>query len=205
MKPVDKHLGFSADDVLGRYNYDPTTGWFTHKFDKKNRKAGDKAGHKTSCGYIKLTIGGQGVFAHRLAWLVTYGEWPSSSIDHINQVKDDNRIENLRVVNATQNGINVKPRSKTSGALGVHFGLVKGLPRYTAHIRVRKKLINLGRSKTRAEARTRRWVAECIVNAIDCPSPWHIRMMANAVLEGAGPRHDFVAEDEALAAANATT
>jgi hypothetical protein len=185
----------SADDILARYNYDPDTGVFTHKFNKKNRKAGAVAGYKTKVGYIKLEIKRRQFFAHRVAWLVTYGEWPSGSLDHINQNKADNSIDNLRVVNATQNGINIKARSKTSGSLGVHFGLVQGLPRYTAHIRVRRKLVNLGRCKTLAEARTLRWIAEIMVFSIDQPDHHYIRNMAKAYLKCIGPLPEFVAED----------
>jgi len=41
--------------------------------------------------------------AHRLVWLYFYGEWPKADIDHINRVKDDNRLENLRDVSRSQN------------------------------------------------------------------------------------------------------
>lgn len=198
MKPVDKHLGITAGDILQRYAYDSETGLFTHKISVKQVKAGDVAGYKTQRGYIKLEYKGQQIFAHRLAWLVTYGEWPSGPIDHINQDKADNRIDNLRIVNATQNGINIKARSKTSGVLGVYYGVIQGLPRYLAHMRVRKKLIKLGICKTMAEARTLRWVAEIVVNSIDEPSHDHIKMVARTYLNSIGPRPDFVAEEQAL-------
>ena len=40
---------------------------------------------------------------HRLIWLMTYGELPDKDIDHINGIRNDNRIENLRVVSRMQN------------------------------------------------------------------------------------------------------
>jgi HNH endonuclease/AP2 domain len=56
-----------------------------------------------------------------VAWLIVYGAWPSKNIDHINGVKTDNRIANLRDVSQSINGENrAAPRKSTrSGFLGV--------------------------------------------------------------------------------------
>ncbi len=58
--------------------------------------------------------------AHRVAWAMYYGVWPSGNIDHINGNRLDNRIANLRCVTKGENARNVK-RSKlnTSGVTGV--------------------------------------------------------------------------------------
>ncbi len=40
---------------------------------------------------------------HRAAWLYVYGSWPAGVIDHINGVKHDNRIANLRDVTRSEN------------------------------------------------------------------------------------------------------
>jgi hypothetical protein len=40
---------------------------------------------------------------HRVAWLLVHGTWPADQIDHINGVRDDNRLCNLREATAQQN------------------------------------------------------------------------------------------------------
>jgi hypothetical protein len=45
--------------------------------------------------------------AARLAWLYVHGEWPKNQIDHINRLRDDNRLVNLRDVTHTENCNNI--------------------------------------------------------------------------------------------------
>jgi hypothetical protein len=59
--------------------------------------------HKT--GYYCSSYGGKTVYTHRLIWFWRYGYWPRR-LDHINRVKTDNRIENLREVTAAQSAQN---------------------------------------------------------------------------------------------------
>ena len=49
---------------------------------------------------------GRQYLQHRVAWALHYGEWPASFIDHINHIRDDNRIHNLRVVTRAENNSN---------------------------------------------------------------------------------------------------
>jgi hypothetical protein len=70
--------------------------------------------------------------AHRAAWAIHYGVFPSKSIDHINGQRHDNRICNLREAGAVINGRNiVLPSSNTSGHIGVR-NTKNG--RFSAHI-----------------------------------------------------------------------
>lgn len=58
--------------------------------------------------------------AHRVCWMLTHREWPKGQIDHINGVRDDNRLLNLRIVTHSGNARNQKRRSdNTSGVTGV--------------------------------------------------------------------------------------
>lgn len=106
--------------VLEKYSYNPETGVFTRLIGIPGASAGTVAGGKNKDGYICIQISGKKVYAHRLAWLITNGEWPSAQIDHINRDKSDNRIANLRIADQSGNTINRDIRSdNTSGVTGV--------------------------------------------------------------------------------------
>ena len=94
--------------------YDAVTGLFY----RAGRYPVKPSGRKDPKGYITLKINGRGYFAHRLAWLYIYGEWPSEIIDHINRERDDNRICNLRDVSSSQNNLNRTLNPKGRGASG---------------------------------------------------------------------------------------
>lgn len=84
--------------------------------------ANSLAGSDHSNGYRKVKFNQKMFFTHRVIWALYYGEWPTEHIDHINGVKIDNRIENLRVVTKTENSKNRKrdKRNKT-GVAGVLY------------------------------------------------------------------------------------
>lgn len=101
--------------------YEPETGLLFWKVGGSGRRAGDIAGFRHNRGYWSLESGGKGYLAHRIAWLLIHGVWPEKEIDHINGVRDDNRLINLREVTGAQNCQNKrKPRrDNTTGLLGV--------------------------------------------------------------------------------------
>ena len=87
------------------------------------RKIGDEAGYLDHEGYRKVFVDGGRYFAHRIIWFLTYGEDPGDmQVDHINMIKDDNHLSNLRLCNHAQNclNVNLKP-TNTSGIRGVCF------------------------------------------------------------------------------------
>lgn len=128
-------------------DYNPETGDFTNKvFRGLRAMPGDMAGNVSQGGYIELTIDKRKYKAHRLAWFYVYGVWPTNSIDHINRVKIDNRICNLRDVTQAQNGQNkTKHTNNTSGYTGVHWH--KATKRWRARLCVARKDIYLGQFK----------------------------------------------------------
>lgn len=102
--------------------YDPESGLFTRRIDRKSRKAGSVVGTKRPDGYLKTCVDGKQVLLHRLAWFYVYEKWPLQEIDHINNVRHDNRISNLRDVSPSHNQQNQKrahKRNKSCGLLGV--------------------------------------------------------------------------------------
>jgi hypothetical protein len=101
-----------TQSLLKEYlDYNPITGLFTWKIAKGARaNIGDLAGHKNKDGYIRIIIDKKGYKAHRLAWFYVHGKWPTLLIDHINRIRDDNRICNLREASAELNAQNRKKR-----------------------------------------------------------------------------------------------
>jgi len=124
-----------SDYVRKRLDYNPETGVFIWK-PKPGDKwwnanfAGEIAGTINNQGYRQIMIDGKQYMAARLAWLITHGEWPQNEIDHINRVRTDDRMVNLRDVTSTENNNN---RSNNNGLLeGVHWNI--GRAKYQAQI-----------------------------------------------------------------------
>jgi hypothetical protein len=97
-----------ADVAHERLTYDPATGVFAWR--SGSRAPRGFAGTPTRQGYIQIQLMGKLYLAHRLAWLMTHGEWPPEDIDHINGDKADNRIANLRQASRSQNLANTRLR-----------------------------------------------------------------------------------------------
>lgn len=134
--------------------YNPDTGVFTWKIRAaSNTHIGDVAGcPRPNSGYIRISLDGGMYYAHRLAWGYMYGVWPTGQIDHINGVRTDNSLRNLRDVSATANNHNLhkKPRNRT-GFAGV--GTTRG-GRYVASIKSGGEYRHLGVFDTPSQAHT---------------------------------------------------
>ena len=88
--------------------YDPETGDFTNLKTGKGRKAfGAVVGSPHKDGYVTSMIDGKNYMHHRLAWLSINGVFPPNDIDHINGVRDDNRLINLRAAERFENNQNI--------------------------------------------------------------------------------------------------
>lgn len=110
----------SVDRLREVLAYCPDTGTFTWKVQRGPMKPGNKAGKVTPRGYVQIGYGRKCFMAHRLAWALHYGEWPTLDIDHKNRIPSDNRIDNLRLATQSQNNANQGVYStNTHGAKGV--------------------------------------------------------------------------------------
>lgn len=105
------------------------------------RNVGDCAG-TISGSYKKIQVFGKTYQAHRLIFLMIHGYLPKI-IDHIDNNKWNNKIENLREATNSQNMCNVKiPSSNTSGVKGVCWNKNKNA--WQVQLRLHGKLNYLG-------------------------------------------------------------
>ena len=139
----------TADYLKMLLCYDSETGIFTRRVDvvcgkgAVRFKAGTAAGGLDSQGYWRIMINGKDYSAHRLAWLHVFGVWPERQIDHINENKSDNRLENLRLATQSENSSNRgAQKNNTSGFKGVVWH--KHKKKWMAQIRAGGKQKYLG-------------------------------------------------------------
>ena len=102
-------------------HYDSDTGIFIWLAPtNRSMSVGTVAGTVRQDGYVRISVDGRRHFAHRLAWLYVHGEFPSHCIDHIDRVRANNRISNIRLATRAENQKNRNIQTNnTSGYKGV--------------------------------------------------------------------------------------
>lgn len=157
----------TPEELRQLLDYNPETGvltWRARNFTRRSRAwsekwAGRQAGALGSHGYIQIGIGGRLHKAHRLAWVIFYGKWPDGVIDHINGIRTDNRISNLRDVRREDNNKNSAKQAKSGGGCaGVYW--VGRLEKWRAQITSGGRQQYLGMFETRFDATLVRLNAE---------------------------------------------
>ncbi len=129
-----------ADTLRSWLDYDPDTGVFTWRVKRRGTaEIGTVAGCRRDNGYRVISLYDRLYREHRLVWLYVHGVWPSDEIDHINGVRDDNRINNLREATRKQNSAN---RRKLNGDLPK--GVTKHRGKFRAQIRIQGRVKHLG-------------------------------------------------------------
>jgi hypothetical protein len=139
-KPLPK---LTKDEISAILSYDPDNGHFTWLDSASPKVRGKRAGSISHYGYVDIRIHTKHLYkAHRLAWALMTGEWPAE-IDHINGVKDDNRICNLRAADRAQNTRNSTLRKHSQSRLkGVASYGCEG--KFYAYIRINGRKTYLG-------------------------------------------------------------
>jgi hypothetical protein len=124
--------------------YNSETGIFRWKVSPNKRIAEwSVAGTNHTEGYISISVDRKRVLAHRLAWMFVYGRPPHGEIDHINRVRNDNRISNLREATSASNKQNLSMRSDNKSAImGVNWH--KASQKWRAYVSVNGRQISLG-------------------------------------------------------------
>ena len=136
------------NEEINRLSYDPDTGVFIWVNPASHRAAKDtEAGWINDSGYRLISLNKIKYRAHWLAWYITYGYWPKNQLDHINGIRDDNRIANLREATDAQNRQNMAKRTDNkSGFVGVYYA--KWANAWRAEIRANGVKHKLGYFKT---------------------------------------------------------
>ena len=145
--------------VLELFNFDFNAGVITRRITKNyNAKAGDIVGCK-ALGYLQAGIDGKNYQLHRIVWLAYYGRWPIDQIDHINGIRDDNRISNFREVDDSENRKNQRiSKANTSGSIGVGWHSQRN--KWRAYIKLNGKNEHFGLFEFKKSAIAARKLAE---------------------------------------------
>lgn len=138
-------------------SYDHETGVLTWKVNISNSMpAGSTAGSLTAKGYINIIFQGMSYKAHRTAWVLFNSKQirQGYEIDHVNGIKSDNRIANLRQVSHRTNLENLQHAvaGSETGVLGVTRCMSSKLNPYKTQIRANGKIKYLGVFPTKEDA-----------------------------------------------------
>lgn len=141
----------SVFDLKRLVSYDQETGVFIRKSSSLKYAAGSVIGTEGKDGYLQGNVLGIKFQLHRLAWFYHYESHPSGCIDHIDGNKQNNRIENLRIADKSQNGANRGPqKNNKSGFKGVYWD--NRSQRWVACVKKNKKTIFVKYFKSKLEA-----------------------------------------------------
>lgn len=150
--------------LRGLFRYDPQLGCLINIVRRGRAAPGARSAHRTTMGYRACKIRQRRFFEHRLIWIFHYGPMPTDKcIDHINHDKEDNRIENLRLVTPYINMHNLSLYcTNNTGIAGVSYNRRRGY--WHARIRVGTRELTLGSFKNRRHAIIARKTGERILD-----------------------------------------
>lgn len=144
----------TVDELRRLFHYDPETGVFTRQVTTSGRgRAGTRADILKPDGYRYIHYKANWILAHRLAWFYVHGILPVKFLDHVNIIRDDNRLFNLREVDHSGNAQNVKGAQKNNLSCGLRgVSYYRPYQRWMARLYVAKKFIWCGYHDTAQEA-----------------------------------------------------
>ena len=132
----------TAEYLRSILDYNPETGVFTWKVDRKRVKKGGIAGNIHPSGYRFIRVAGRSYCAHRLAWFFYYNEWPKGHLDHKDRDRANNAISNLRECTPRENQHNSTSSRGSSKYRGVSWQ--KSRNKWRAEIGANNKRVYLG-------------------------------------------------------------
>lgn len=134
----------TQEQLLDVLHCDPVEGKFYWKIPARRRKVGEVAGAMRPDGYVQIQINYELHLVHRLMFLATTGVYPMFEVDHVNRLRSDNRISNLRITTRKENGENLSiSKNNTSGYRGV--GWDSSRSKWRVQVKHNQKNIFIGR------------------------------------------------------------
>ena len=117
---MNKRIPLPPQQLLReRYDYDEDQGHLTNRHNVSGRGGGvgSLVGSVGKIGYRSVKVNGRLYQEHRLIWMYYYGEdIPNDKeIDHIDNDRDNNRIDNLRLVTHEENQLNRRDTKRNGG------------------------------------------------------------------------------------------
>ena len=126
------------------------------------RFAGQRAFNtRSTTGYLGGNFQSRFIHAHRVLWALHKGEWPTGEIDHINCVRDDNRLLNLREVTGSEN---LRNRVHKYRGEDEYVGVYPARDKYRAVINAETHRIHLGYFDTKRDAAIARDMAARLID-----------------------------------------
>tara|TARA_R110000764_G_scaffold209288_1_gene294910 strand:+ start:42 stop:611 length:570 start_codon:yes stop_codon:yes gene_type:complete len=137
------------EHIENNYTYDREKGQVF------NNKTGRPALVSNNQGYLHIGLKWNGLRkvakTHHLVWFFEYGEWPTSSLDHIDGNKVNNHHTNLRQVTQRENSQAYHKSRKTSSKYtGVDW--MKNRRKWRSQIQINTRMIYLGLFNCELEA-----------------------------------------------------
>ena len=131
------------NELMKALAYNPDTGivfWVNRP--RITTSNGQEAGYRRKDGYRQICFNQKKYLAHRIAWLLHHGSWPTGDVDHIDGNPSNNKLSNLRDVTHSVNLQNRKgAQSQNKAGL---LGVAKRKTHYTAQIHRNGRQVYLG-------------------------------------------------------------
>jgi len=119
VEEIQKRISYNNGNLYWKYREDMSEKW-------NARFSGKKIKTFMTNGYVRFCINYNGkqfkLRGHIVSWIIFNNKYPEKCLDHINKIRSDNRIENLRPANYYQNVLNTSPNdNKSSQYKGVFW------------------------------------------------------------------------------------
>jgi hypothetical protein len=148
----DKHSTLTQSRLRELLRYDPASGLFSWWRMAPGRWK-PIAGCINTGGYRVIRVDGELHYAHRLAWLYIYGQWPEEEIDHKDNDRSNNSLINLRAATHEinmQNALLPRVGRDHTRLPGAYLHTKSGL--WRAAISINSKYQHIGNYETAEEA-----------------------------------------------------
>ena len=148
-------------ECLRRFTYDKESGkLYVKTCYARGVKIGEEPG-TLDRGHRIIGINYKAYQAHRLIWLMTYGQMPPRKVVHINGYLEDNRISNLRLASDgkrrnRRKKVRTVPQKPTpikeKSAVKEYIGVLRRNGKWIAHINLHGQERQIGVFSTALEA-----------------------------------------------------